>query len=60
MNIMLKDGSHINREIYQHLCDTVEDLANIPSNQINFGSLAYVVSTGELYIADSNKQWKVV
>lgn len=60
MNIMLKDGSHINREIYQHLCDTVEDLANIPSSQINFGSLAYIVSTGELYIADSNKQWKVV
>jgi hypothetical protein len=60
MNIMLKDGSHINREIYQHLCDTVEDLANIPSNQINFGSLAYIVSTGELYIADSNRQWKVV
>lgn len=60
MNIMLKDGSHINRENYQHLCDTVEDLANIPSNQINFGSLAYIVSTGELYIADSNKQWKVV
>lgn len=60
MNIMLKDGSHVNREIYQHLCDTKEDLANIPSNQINFGSLAYIVSTGELYIADSDKQWKVV
>lgn len=60
MNIMLKDGSHINREIFQHLCDTVEDLTNIPPNQINFGSLAYVVSTGELYIANSNKQWTVV
>ena len=60
MNIMLKDGSHANREIYQHLCDTVEDLANIPANQINFGSLAYIITTGKLYIADSNKQWKVV
>lgn len=29
MNIMLKDGSHINREVFQHLCDTVEDLKNI-------------------------------
>lgn len=60
MNIMLKDGSHINREIFQHLCDTAEDLKNIPSNQINFGSLAYIITTGELYIADSNKEWKVV
>lgn len=60
MNIMLKDGSHINREIFQHLCDTIEDLNNIPSNQINFGSLAYIISTGELYIANSNKQWQVI
>jgi hypothetical protein len=57
---MLKDGSHTNREIFQHLCDTVEDLKNIPPTQINFGSLAYIVSTGELYIANSDKEWKVV
>lgn len=60
MNIMLKDGSLVNREIFQHLCDTVADLKNIPPNQINFGSLAYIVSTGELYIANSDKEWKVV
>lgn len=60
MNILLRDGDEPNREIYQHLCDTVEDLKNIPSKQINFGSLAYVVSTGELYIADSSLNWKVV
>lgn len=60
MNILLKDGSHVNREIYQHLCDDVSDLEKIPSNQINFGTLAYIVSTGELYIADSDKNWKVV
>lgn len=60
MNILLKDGSHVNREVFQHLCDTVEDLKNIPRNQINFGTLAYIISTGELYIADSDKNWKVV
>lgn len=57
---MLKEGSYINRDTFQHLCDTTEDLKNIPSSQINFGSLAYIVSTGELYIANSNKEWKVV
>lgn len=60
MNILLRDGIQPNREVYQHICDTVEDLKNIPSRQINFGSLAYVVSTGELYIADSQLNWKVV
>ena len=60
MNIMLKDGARTNRETFQHLCDTLEDLKNIPLNQINFGSIAFIISTGELYIADSEKNWKVV
>lgn len=60
MNILLKDGNQINKETFQHLCDNVSDLANIPSNQINFGTLAYIISTGELYIADSQKKWTVV
>ena len=60
MNILLKDGNTINREIYQHLCDDISDLEKIPSNKINFGSLAYIISTGELYIADSDLNWKVV
>lgn len=60
MNILLKDGNTVNRDIYQHLCDEVSDLKKIPLNQINFGSLAYIVSTGELYIANSDKEWQVV
>lgn len=60
MNILLKDGNTVNREIYQHLCDDISDLEKIPSNKINFGSLAYIISTGELYIADSDLNWKVV
>lgn len=60
MNILLKDGNTVNRDIYQYMCDDISDLKNIPSNQINFGSLAYIISTGELYIANSNKEWQVV
>ena len=60
MNILLRDGDTINKEVYQHLCDDVSDLEKIPSNRINFGSLAYVISTGELYIADSDLRWQVV
>lgn len=60
MNILLRDGDHINRETFQHLCDTPQDLNSIPLNKINFGTLAYVISTGELYIVDSEGNWKVV
>lgn len=60
MHVLLKEGSLVNRVVYQHLCDTVEDLKDIPSSQIGFGTLAYIISTGELYIADSKENWKVV
>lgn len=60
MNIMLKDGEKINRETFQHICDDISDLENIPRNQINFGSLAYIVNTGELFIANSKLEWQVV
>ena len=60
MNIMLKDGDKVNRETFQHLCDDISDLENIPRNQINFGTLAYIVNTGELFIVNSNLEWQVV
>lgn len=60
MNILLRDGDIINKEVYQHLCDDISDLDKIPPNRINFGSLAYVISTGELYIADSDLKRQVV
>ena len=60
MNIMLKDGEKINRETFQYICDDISDLENIPRNQINFGSLAYIVNTGELFIANSKLEWQVV
>ena len=60
MNIMLKDGEKINRETFQHICDDISDLENSPRNQINFGSLAYIVNTGELFIANSKLEWQVV
>jgi hypothetical protein len=60
MNILIKDGKTINRETFQHICETEEDLNNIPKHQINFGSLAYVITTKKLYIADSERKWMVI
>ena len=61
MNIMTKQGSLDNVITYEHYCDTVADLQNIPKSQITLGSVAIVVngeSDGiEIYIADSHKQW---
>lgn len=61
MNIMTKRGSLDNVITYEHYCDTVADLANIPKNQITLGSVAIVLKGEddelEVYMADTNKTW---
>ena len=61
MNIMTRCGSIDNVLIYEHYCDTKEDMANIDPKYINLGSICIVVKGTndelEIYMADSNKQW---
>lgn len=62
MNIMTKRGQLDNIVTYEHFCDDVADLANIPQEQITLGSIAVALKDGStegliVYIADSNKQW---
>ena len=54
---MSKRGSLDNEITNEFFCDTATDLNNIPSNQINLGSVAVVVDGMEIYIANSNKEW---
>lgn len=64
MNVMTKQGSQDNVVIYEHYCDTTADLANIPKDQINIGSVAIVVNGEDnninVYIANSQKQWNIL
>lgn len=55
---MTKKGSLDNETTNEFFCDTVDDLANIPSNQINLGSVAVVLDPMQIFIANSNKEWK--
>ena len=60
MNIMTKRGSLDNEITYEHYCDTIEDLANIPKENTTLGSVAVVLDDGgefNVYIANSNKEW---
>lgn len=63
-NTMLQHGNEVNSATFTHVCDTVADMANIPSNQINLGTICIVLegTSGnvEFYMAKSNKQWKKV
>ena len=54
---MTKRGSMDNEITNEFFCDTAADLAKIPAAQINLGSVAVVVETMEVFIANSNKEW---
>lgn len=60
-NIMTKQGSLDNVITYEHYCDTVADLSNIPLSQTTLGSVAIVVNDEDdgmgIYIANSQKEW---
>lgn len=63
-NIMTKHGSYDNVITYEHYCDTIEDRANIDPKYITLGSICIVVEGEnnelEVYIANSNKEWKSI
>ena len=41
----------------EFLCETADDLENIPKDQINFGSAAIIIENALIYMANSKKQW---
>lgn len=55
---MTKRGSIDNEVANEFFCDTMEDLAKIPSRDINLGTVAIVLEGMRVYIANSNKEWK--
>ena len=61
MNIMTKRGNLDNIVTYEHICDTQEDLANIPLQYTTLGSVALVIKGDddalEAYMATSNGEW---
>ena len=60
MTIMSKRGQADNIITYEHICDTIADLANIDPKYITLGSVAIVLkgSAGlEVYMATSDKEW---
>lgn len=60
-HIMAKRGNLDNIVTYEHYCDSIEDLQDIPENEITLGSTVVVIDSENNtiipYIANSAKQW---
>lgn len=61
MNIKTKRGSLDNIVTYEHYCDTIDDLQQIPLQYTTLGSVAIVLQGQndgfEVYMANSNHEW---
>ena len=54
---MTKRGSSDNEVTYEFMCDTVADLSNIDPKYMTMGSVAVIIDTFEVYIANSKREW---
>lgn len=54
-NIMSNNGN-IAHDIKEYCCDTLEDLKTLPTSSA-MGSVCLVISTAEVYMLNSQKEW---
>lgn len=59
INLYKQDGETL-YGIKEFLLDSQEDVKNLPIEKVHVGSIALVISSGELYVFNGNKEWTMV
>ena len=59
MAYLVKQASKTDYHYSEYFLDTVEELAEINVNSCCPGSVAYIMSTGDVYMLTNKKEWKV-
>lgn len=57
MNKLFSHEGDVAYGIREWVCDTPEDLENLPSGSVAMGSTAFVISTSELYMLNGEGEW---
>lgn len=57
MWIISKKNDITNRTNIEFMCDTFDDINAIPKEKITMGSIAIIINTQQIFIANSNKEW---
>ena len=55
--MLVKQGSRTDYNYKEYVLDTKDDLANINTGECCPGSVAYIISSKELYMLNSKKEW---
>ena len=56
--ILRQKGSNINILCHYFECDEESDLSTIDTSSAPMGSRCYVINSGNLYVLNSEKDWK--
>ena len=57
MHKLFSHEGEITYNTKEYVCDTPEDLKNLPSGSMAMGSTAFIISTSELYMLNSEGEW---
>lgn len=56
---LISSNGEVQYDVNEYVCDTLDDIAKLPKN-CAMGSFAIVISTGDVFILNSNKEWVVM
>lgn len=59
MAYLVKQGDSVDQGLRQYFLDTVEELTEINVENCIPGTVAYIITTGEVYMLTNKKEWKV-
>ena len=59
INLYKQDGETL-YGIKEFLLDSKEDVKDLPIEKVHIGSTALVISSGDLYMLNGNKEWTIV
>lgn len=57
MWILSKKNDVTNRTNMEFMCDNISDIDSIPKEEFTMGSIAIIINTQQMFIANSNKEW---
>ena len=55
---LVKQGGKVDYNYKEYYLDTLEELSTIPVTDCAPGSVAYIIATKQVFILNSQKEWK--
>lgn len=52
-----KQNDNISARVTEFVCDTVTDIANLPTDEVFPGSTALVTENSSVYMLSANREW---